>query len=426
MTFIKKLPKKYHPRLFEIMSIHIDNYLEIKKNGLTKELLDEFINNIKESGPVGIKMVQWAACNSNYLNGFLNNINNINLDGLKIVHDNCEQQDVDDIIDRIKEDYDDFDESQFNKEPLGIGSIAQVHKYGSNIIKVRHEDVEDIIEEDLNIFKEIVKLGRDDNLEDFFAVDYFKIVNMIDINVLVKELKEQVDLTKEASNIEKVAEQDLGNKVKIPNVIFSTENILIEEFIKGVNINKITEKDKIIKYKIETLVIFLKMINSGYVHADLHEGNILYDEEEIGLIDFGIIKILKDSERENLKKLLNIVLEFFSNDTSDIMDPIEFSQILMLALCPEMTEKDAKLLTQRVVISLGLKGQKKLDKKDLPKIIDLVHSYLLKKGFLINDNMAYCLLTFLLIEGNVSEKYEVDLHLLLIDHLKKENLLDLI
>ena len=98
MTFIKKLPKKYHPRLFEIMSIHVDNYLEIKKEGLTEERLEEFIKNIKESGPVGIKMVQWAACNSTYLDGFLNNINKLDLDRLKIVHDNCEEQDVDDIF----------------------------------------------------------------------------------------------------------------------------------------------------------------------------------------------------------------------------------------------------------------------------------------------------------------------------------------
>ena len=149
MTFIKKLQKKYHPRIFELMSIHVDNYLEIKKKGLTKETLKEFIENVQDSGPVVIKLFQWISCNSVYLDLFLNNINNIDLSEVKIIQDGCKIQDIDKIIIRIKNELCDFDEDLFNRTPLGVGSIAQVHKYGKNIIKICHNDIEKIIKADL-------------------------------------------------------------------------------------------------------------------------------------------------------------------------------------------------------------------------------------------------------------------------------------
>ncbi len=42
---------------------------------------------------------------------------------------------------RIKLEIKDFDENLLDKKSLGVGSIAQVHKYGNSIIKITHQDI---------------------------------------------------------------------------------------------------------------------------------------------------------------------------------------------------------------------------------------------------------------------------------------------
>ena len=417
MTFIKKLQKKYHPRIFELMSIHVDNYLEIKKKGLTKETLKEFIENVQDSGPVVIKLFQWISCNSAYLDLFLNNINNIDLSEVKIIQDGCKIQDIDKIIIRIKNELCDFDEDLFNRTPLGVGSIAQVHKYGKNIIKICHNDIEKIIKDDLEILSEIIKLGRDDYLENILDIDYFKIIHMLDIDMLIKELGDQTDLRIEKSNIEKMKETLKYDNIKLPDVIYASKEILIETFLEGENINNYKEdKDKIIQYKINTIIMLLHMVHNGVVHADLHDGNILYNDNGINLIDFGIIKTLTDIEKKNIKGLFNLLyISLNSLHKSDI----DIASLAISYLCPEITEKDIKFLMQRMTISLKIKkGKKKYTIKDIPKVIDLLHTFLLKKNYLLNDNITYCALTTILIEGNISKKYNIKLINKVMDYIK--------
>jgi len=419
MTFIKKFEKKYHPRLFEVMSIHIDNYLDVKEHGLSEERLNLFIENVKESGPLVIKLVQWAACNSDFLEHFLNNKDNINLDKLKIIHDKCIEQDVDDIIAKIEDNYDDFNEDLFDKTPLGVGSIAQVHKYGDNVIKVTHDDIEEIITEDLEIFKTTILLERNNELEDtFFAKDFFKIINIINIENLMKELRDQTDLRIEANNIKIMKDLNLGENIILPDVIFDSKDVLIEKFLEGENINNFKDSGEVIRYKLDTLILLLKMIDNNIVHADMHEGNILYKNEKILLLDFGIVKKLNNSEKDNIKKIILYVINYLNEESLGDIDEIEFTKVIVHTLCPDISEKDANLLIQRVTISLGLNSSKKIDKNSIPKVIDMVNSFLLKKGVLVNDNIAYCIITFFLIEGNISKKYSKDIKTFLDENIK--------
>ena len=108
------------------------------------------------------------------------------------------------------------------------------------------------------------------------------------------------------------------------------------------------------------------------------------------------------------------------------LKPFSLNLLVVLLSLYQYHKHHAKLLLQRVTITLGIKGERKLEKEDIPKIIELVHSFLMKKGFLINDNMVYCLLTFMLIEGDIHSKYDIDYHSLLQENINNKDIKELL
>ncbi|KAH0989774.1 hypothetical protein GBA52_001257 [Prunus armeniaca] len=207
----------------------------------------------------------------------------------------------------------------FVKVPLATASIAQVHRATllneqEVVVKVQHEGIKTIILEDLKNAKSIVDWIA-------WAEPQFNFNPMID--EWCKESPKELDFNHEAENTRTVS-KNLGCKTKcddntradqvdvlIPEVIQSTEKVIISEFMDGIRLNDIesleafgVDKQKVIEEI--TRAYAHQIYIDGFFNGDPHPGNFLVSKEPPHLpvlLDFGLTKKLSSSFKKALAKM---------------------------------------------------------------------------------------------------------------------------
>ncbi|KAJ8499421.1 hypothetical protein OPV22_009973 [Ensete ventricosum] len=212
---------------------------------------------------------------------------------------------------------------QFDAEPLGSASIAQVHRAKLRglktdvAIKVQHPGVQQLMMIDIH------------NLQ-AFALFLQKTDIKFDLFSLTKEVEKQVayefDFLREAAAMEKINKFFHDNNKKVPVLVprvipgMVTRKVFAMEFIDGIPIMNLGDemekrgidpggkfaalaKQKILKSL--TLAYGQMILKNGFFHADPHPGNILICKgSEVALLDYGQVKDLPDSLRLGYAKLV--------------------------------------------------------------------------------------------------------------------------
>ncbi|CAL9065251.1 unnamed protein product [Musa banksii] len=212
---------------------------------------------------------------------------------------------------------------QFDAEPLGSASIAQVHRAKLRglktdvAIKVQHPGVQHLMMIDIH------------NLQ-AFALFLQKTDINFDLFSLTKEVEKQVayefDFLREAAAMEKINKFFHDNNKKVPVLVprvipgMVTRKVFAMEFIDGIPIMNLGDemakrgidpggkfaalaKQKILKSL--TLAYGQMILKNGFFHADPHPGNILICKgSEVALLDYGQVKDLPDSLRLGYAKLV--------------------------------------------------------------------------------------------------------------------------
>ncbi|XP_021681040.1 protein ACTIVITY OF BC1 COMPLEX KINASE 7, chloroplastic isoform X2 [Hevea brasiliensis] len=218
----------------------------------------------------------------------------------------------------------------FEEEPLGSASIAQVHRArlkgdkSDVVVKVQHPGVKELMMTDIR------------NLQ-AFALYMQKTDIKFDLYSVTKEMEKQIgyefDFMREANAMERIRrflyENNKKSPVLVPRVLkdMVTRRVLVMECIDGIPIlnlgdeiakrginpgSKIaaTAKQNILKSL--TLAYGQMILKSGFFHADPHPGNILICKgSEVALLDYGQVKDLPDSLRLGYA---NLVLAMADND----------------------------------------------------------------------------------------------------------------
>ncbi|MBQ0152926.1 MAG: AarF/ABC1/UbiB kinase family protein, partial [Chryseobacterium sp.] len=201
---------------------------------------------------------------------------------------------------------------EINPTPLATASIAQVYKgkltNGDEVIlKIKKPNVQAVIEDDLLLIKDIVKListysemGAKLNLKQ--AISTFE-----------KSLLEEVSMVNEFNNIKQFALNFKDNKeTYVPKVYdeYSNNDILCMEFVEGF---KITDKAQLdlnninsVKISEVGLRLFISQIlDYEFFHADPHAGNILVKKDgRVVFIDFGAVGKIQPNDKEILESLI--------------------------------------------------------------------------------------------------------------------------
>ncbi|XP_027329559.1 uncharacterized protein LOC113845985 isoform X2 [Abrus precatorius] len=209
--------------------------------------------------------------------------------------------------------------ADFVNEPLATASIAQVHRAtllnGQEVVvKVQHDGIKTVILEDLKNAKSIVDWIA-------WAEPQYNFNPMID--EWCKEAPKELDFNHEAENTRMVA-KNLGCRdqydrnmsanrvdVLIPDVIQSTEKILILEYMDGIRLNDLesleafgVNKQKIVEEI--TRAYAHQIYVDGFFNGDPHPGNFLVSKESPHrpiLLDFGLTKKLSSSIKQALAKM---------------------------------------------------------------------------------------------------------------------------
>ena len=216
---------------------------------------------------------------------------------------------------------------QIDDHPIASGSIAQVHAAhladGRKVaVKVRHPDLEKTVGMDVEIIEAVVALaGRMPGAQ------------WLDMPGSARNfgdtVRGQLNLVNEAEHLKRFR----ANFAHKPNVRFPepieglvASDVLVESFEEGVPMSKILSSDYPDKPEIARLGldIFLQMIaRDGFVHADMHPGNILgrwEDGKPVAVVlDCGMVAELKEKDRRNYVNFFVAVSQFDGRNAAQQM-----------------------------------------------------------------------------------------------------------
>lgn len=220
--------------------------------------------------------------------------------------------------------------AEFDDEPLGAASVAQVHravltdKYGGKevAVKIQRPSIESKLMGDIKNLLAIAKALRNNPS---LPLDYYTVFSELE-----KQLAFEFNFEMEAQSMDRIWESTIrapdGTPREMPLVMprpvdgLVTKRVLVMDYLEGTPLTRATEVMK--KKGIEpdspeaklfankllsalTTVFGRNILETGFFHADPHPGNIfILDDGRIGLIDFGQVKELSDDYRETLNQMM--------------------------------------------------------------------------------------------------------------------------
>ncbi|MEP6568528.1 MAG: AarF/UbiB family protein [Acidobacteriota bacterium] len=302
----------------------LEDHLDLNEQALTESApkAEELANDLERLGPTFIKLGQLLSTRADLLPAPY-------LEALARLQDQAEPfpyEEVDRIVSgeigvRISKAFADFD-----PEPLAAASLAQVHRAHMRdgravVVKVQRPNIREHIVEDLEALGQIAQF-MDAHTELGKRYDFENMLNGLRASLL-----RELDFKLEANNLitfaENLREFEL---IDIPEPVedFCTSRILTMEYISG---KKITDLSPLRLMEIdgptlarELFRAYLKQILlDGFVHADPHPGNVLLtDDDQIALLDLGMVARLLPGFRDNVLRLLLAISEGRGEEAAEV------------------------------------------------------------------------------------------------------------
>ncbi|MDP8956539.1 MAG: AarF/UbiB family protein, partial [Actinomycetota bacterium] len=206
--------------------------------------------------------------------------------------------------------------------PMAAGTIAQVHRAtmadGQRaVVKVQRPNARQDILRDLGLLKMFAEKTAERQA-------FRSVVDMGAIfEHLSGSLQRELDFRQEADNIEKMR-QVLAPypRLDVPRVFsdFSTARLLVLEEIQGVPIRDAPlgeARKEAARQLLESY--YRQILTDGFFHADPHPGNLMWWNDKIYFLDFGMVGELSSDVRELLVLLL---MSFWQEDVPFLSDVV--------------------------------------------------------------------------------------------------------
>jgi len=192
--------------------------------------------------------------------------------------------------------------ASFDRVPVASASVAQVHRAtlasGEELaVKVRRPGLDDIVWFDLSVMRIFARV--------IAIIPSIRLLAPVEsVNQFGAAIRAQIDLRIEAENNRRftanfAGDEDVGFPVL--HEALCSRRVLTMDFVRGAKILDApaklgTDPTRLAKIGFRTL---LKMVFAdGFVHADLHPGNILIDERSrVIILDLGLTAELDDAAR---------------------------------------------------------------------------------------------------------------------------------
>ncbi len=231
------------------------------------------------------------------------------IDALEVLHDQVPPfpfTEVQSIIESEfgEEIYEIF--SHFEKRPVASASLSQVHfaalKDGIKVaVKVQRPLIQEQIKDDLAVLSWLARVA---------GKFYGKLLRNINLEEAVREFKrytiQELDFSLEAKTLDRFRENFKDwDDISFPEVYreYTSARVLTMERVSGLKLHEVKRKlsqEKRNKLNQRLIEMELKMfITDAFFHADLHPGNIFFQEDGgIAVIDVGMFGELSDEHRD--------------------------------------------------------------------------------------------------------------------------------
>ena len=283
------------------------------------------VNNIKKSGPVLTKLVQWILPKIESLY----DIKTRNKETewfylLEEVYENCNFHSLDYTLKKYKDDFQESFEQEYDEiEEIASGSIGQVYKItkknGEQLaMKILHPHINHQINFFYWLFT-VIKLIKP-------LHRYINYYFPFDLHTFIYDFKMQGDFINEANNNLKFANIYRENPyVIIPLLHRVSKNIIIMSYEEGITYNQ-SELSEYLEYKLITLIKLFNKNNESiynFMHGDLHKGNwkVRVNKSEVKLViyDFGFCWNIPEIISDNLVFINHIFMDIIINENSNEM-----------------------------------------------------------------------------------------------------------
>ena len=215
---------------------------------------------------------------------------------------------------------------EISDKPLATASIGQVHcgklANGDDIaIKFKRESIDTVIHEDFSLLLGFVSLVR------LFSTH--RQVQEVDISLreYYALLLEEIDFSKEVSNMVRFAEQFKDVrwiKVPRPYTELCSDSTIVMEYVPSIKISDVEaiEKQGLRKDILSQKLLecfFTQIVQYGFVHIDPHPGNvgINADTGKIVFYDYGMFVELNGILKDNIKQIL---IALYDRDIEDVCE----------------------------------------------------------------------------------------------------------
>lgn len=215
--------------------------------------------------------------------------------------------------------------SDFDHEPLAAASLGQVHhavlRDGRDVvIKVQRPGVRESVPKDLDVFVEIAEF-----LDGHSSVA--RKMNLLgSVRQIRRSLTQELNYLAEARNVE-TFRRNLAEfeEIYVPGVVrdLTTTRVLTMEMIRGKKVSRITPLE-IIDHDYSKLAevltrAYLKQICvDGFWHSDPHPGNVFVREDQLVLLDFGMVSRIGNEMEDEIVRLLLALTENRGEEVAEV------------------------------------------------------------------------------------------------------------
>jgi predicted unusual protein kinase regulating ubiquinone biosynthesis (AarF/ABC1/UbiB family) len=216
--------------------------------------------------------------------------------------------------------------AEFEREPTAAASLAQVHRARMRdgravVVKVQRPNIRETIVEDLEALEQVAE----------FIDSHTEVGKRYEFSNMLGELRSsllgELDFKREAGNLVRIRKSLREfEQITIPEPIedFTTSRVLTMDYISG---KKITSLSPLRLLELdgrdlseELFRAYLKQILvDGFFHADPHPGNIfITDDNQLALLDLGMVGHISGSFQENLLRLLLAISEGRGDEAAEV------------------------------------------------------------------------------------------------------------
>ncbi len=204
--------------------------------------------------------------------------------------------------------------------PMAAGTIAQVHRAtlatGDRVvIKVQRPTAREDIMQDLGLLELFAKKTES-------RPAFRQVIDMPAVfEHLSESLRRELDFRIEAGNIARMYKVlEPYPRLDVPSVYgeITSARLLVMQEIQGIPVRQAPEgkeRKEAARQMLESY--YAQILKEGFFHADPHPGNLMWWNDKIYLLDFGMIGELGPEMRENLMLLL---MAFWQEDVTFLTD----------------------------------------------------------------------------------------------------------